>query len=99
MVAFVAVVWGYSSLFRGLLTAMRRTGIIAFSAALRFITVLSVGGLTLVTPNINGAMVGIAAIGAAFLAEALLLGWQVRKYSAAKGPLFPREAAATAVVH
>jgi O-antigen/teichoic acid export membrane protein len=99
MVAFVAVVWGYSSLFRGLLTAMRRTGIIAFSAGLRFIAVVSVGSLTLVAPTLNGAMVGIAAIGAAFLAEALLLGWQVRKYSATKGPLFPREAAATAVVH
>jgi len=99
MVAFVAVVWGYSSLFRGLLTAMRRTGIIAFSAALRFLAVAAVGSLTLVAPNLNGAMVGIAAIGTAFLAEALLLGWHVRKYSAAKGPLFPREAAATAVVH
>lgn len=92
MVAFVAIVWGYSSLSRGLLSAMRRTGIIAYGAALRFVAVVAVGSITLVAPTMNGAMIGVAAIGAAFLAEALLLGWQVRRYAAVKGPLFPREA-------
>lgn len=92
MSLLTAIVWGYSSLFRGLLAAMRRTRIIAGSAALRFVVVLAVGCVTLVAPNLNGAVVGIAAIGCAFLAEALLLGWCVRQHSRTVTDLFPTRA-------
>lgn len=91
MVLFVVIVWGASSLFRGLLAAMRRTQIIAGTALVRFLMVIAVGSTTLFAPNLNGAAVGVAAIGAAFLAEAVILGWRVLLYSREDGPLFPRE--------
>jgi Na+-driven multidrug efflux pump len=92
MILFVAIVWGYSSLARGLLAAMRRTQIIAGSALIRLLVVIAVGSVTLFAPNLNGAAVGVAAIGSAFLAEALILGWRVRYYHRMKGPIFPQEA-------
>ena len=91
MILLVVIVWGYSSLFRGLLSAMRKTRIIAASAVIRLLTVIAVGSVTLFAPNLNGAAVGVAAIGCAFLAEVLILGWSVRLYSRTPGPIFPRE--------
>ena len=92
MVLFVVIMWGFSSLFRGLLAAMRRTHIIAATALVRFLMVIAVGSITLIAPNANGAAVGVAAIGAAFLAEALILGLRVLSYQRSAGPIFPREA-------
>jgi Na+-driven multidrug efflux pump len=91
MMLLVVVMWGYSSLFRGLLAAMRQTRAIAGSAVIRLLVVFAVGSVTLIAPNLNGAAVGVAAIGAAFLAEALLLGWRVARYSRSHGAIFPRE--------
>jgi Na+-driven multidrug efflux pump len=91
MILFVVVVWGYSSLFRGLLSAMRRTQVIAGSAVIRLLVVIAVGSITLVAPNLNGAAIGVAAVGSAFLAEVLILGWRLLRYSRSSGPLFPRE--------
>lgn len=91
MVLLVVVVWGYSSLFRGLLAAMRKTQIIAGSALIRLLVVIAVGSTTLISPTLNGAAVGVAAIGAAFLAEALILGWRVRYFKRLPGPIFPQE--------
>jgi Na+-driven multidrug efflux pump len=91
MVLLVVVVWGYASLFRGLLSAMRRTGAIAGSAVMRLVVVTAVGSVTLVAPDLNGAAVGIAAIGAAFLTEALILGLRLVYCLREAGPLFARE--------
>ena len=91
MILLVVIVWGYSSLFRGLLSAMRKTQIIAASALIRLLVVIAVGSVTLVAPNLNGAAIGVAAVGCAFLAEALILGWTVRLYSRTSGPIFPHE--------
>jgi O-antigen/teichoic acid export membrane protein len=91
MMIVVVVFWGYASLFRGLLSAMRRTKAIAGSAVIRLIVVTAVGSTTLIAPDLNGAAVGVAAIGAAFLAEALVLGWRLRQYSRSTGPIFPGE--------
>ncbi len=91
MVLLVVVVWGYSSLFRGLLAAMRKTQIIAVSAGIRLLVVVAVGSVTLIAPNLNGAAVGVAAVGCALLAEALILGWRVALYRRTAGPLFPGE--------
>jgi O-antigen/teichoic acid export membrane protein len=91
MVILVVIVWGYSSLFRGLLSAMRKTQIIAASAAIRLLVVIAVGSVTLFAPDLNGAAVGVAAIGCAFLAEVLILGWRVRRYNRTPGPIFPHE--------
>ena len=91
MILFVVIVWGYSSLFRGLLSAMRKTQIIAGSALIRLLVVFAVGCVTLIAPGLNGAAVGVTAVGCAFLAEALILGWRVRHYSHTPGPIFPQE--------
>lgn len=92
LILMVVIVWGYSSLFRGLLSAMRKTQVIAGSALIRLLVVIAVGSVTLVSPHVNGAAVGVAAIGCAFLAEVLILGWRLVRYSRTAGPLFPREA-------
>lgn len=91
MMLIVVVFWGYASLLRGLLSAMRQTRAIGGSAVIRLLVVTAVGSITLVAPNINGAAVGVAAVGAAFVAETLILGWQVVRFSRSEGPLFPRE--------
>jgi len=91
MLLLVVIVWGYSSLFRGLLSAMRKTQVIGGSALIRLLVVFAVGSVTLFAPNLNGAAVGVAAVGCAFLAEVLILGWTVRLHSRSKGPIFPRE--------
>lgn len=91
MILLVAICWGYSSLFRGLLSAMRETLAIAGSAVIRLLVVIAVGSTTLFAPELNGAAVGVAAIGAAFLAEALILGWRLVHHSRRRGPLFPGE--------
>jgi progressive ankylosis protein len=91
LILLVVIVWGYSSLFRGLLSAMRKTQVIAGSALIRLLVVVAVGSVTLVEPNLNGAAVGVAAIGAAFLAEVLILGSRLIRYTRTTGPLFPRE--------
>ena len=92
MMLVVVVFWGYASLLRGLLSAMRQTRAIGGSAVIRLLVVTAVGSVTLIAPNLNGAAVGVAAVGAAFVAETLILGWQVARFSRSKGPIFPREA-------
>ncbi len=99
MMLFVAIVWGYSSLYRGLLAAMRRTRAIAGTAIIRLLVVIAVGSITLFFPHLNGAVVGVGAIGAAFLAEALILGWRLKHYSAAGDELFPQRAEHAVVGH
>ncbi len=91
MILLVVIVWGYSSLFRGLLSAMRKTQIIASSAVIRLLVVIAVGSVTLLAPHLNGAAVGVAAVGCAFFAEVLILGWRVRRYNRTPGPIFPQE--------
>jgi Na+-driven multidrug efflux pump len=91
MVLLVVIAWGYASLFRGLLAAMRRTGAIAGSAVMRLVVVTLVGSVTLVMPTLNGAAVGVAAVGAAFLTEALILGVRLVQCYRETGPLFPQE--------
>lgn len=93
MMLLAALVWGYSSLLRGLLSAMRRTGAIAGSAAIRLLVVIAVGSITLFAPDLNGTVVGIGAIAAAFLAEALVLGFRVKAVLASGEPLFPARTA------
>ena len=96
MMLFAALIWGYSSLLRGLLSAMRRTGAIAGSAAVRLLVVIAVGSITLFAPDLNGTVVGIGAIAAAFLAEALVLGFRVKKVLESGEALFPPRAGSPA---
>ena len=74
---FLGLFWGSSSVFRGLVTAARRTGGLALSAALRVILVIAVGSWALAFPEVNGALLGMIAVIAAFAAEAAVLGRQL----------------------
>src|SRR6185369_5603866 len=91
LILLVVIVWGYASLFRGVLAAMRRTGAIAGSAVMRLAVVTAVGSVTLIAPHLNGAAVGVAAVSAAFLTEALILGIRLIYCYRERRPLFPRE--------
>jgi progressive ankylosis protein len=93
MLLLVVIAWGYASLFRGMLSAMRRTGAIAGTAAVRLLVVTAVGSVTLIAPNLNGAAVGVAAVAAAFMTEALILGLRLIYCHRETGPLFPGDVA------
>ncbi|MDF1590346.1 MAG: hypothetical protein P1P89_02430 [Desulfobacterales bacterium] len=70
----VAIFWGFSALFRGMLSAVRATFAIAVTAFIRLVVIALVGCAALLWPDLNGTVVGIAAMSGAFLAEALVLG-------------------------
>ena len=70
----VAVFWGFSSTFRGMLSAVRLTFAIGVTAFVRLAVIAVVGGTALLWPDLNGTVVGNVAISSAFLAEALVLG-------------------------
>ena len=88
LIILTAVFWGFAALFRGVLSAMRRTQILAVSSGLRLFVVTVVGSASLILPNLNGAVLGIVAISGAFIAETLILGWQIRCQAKGAGPLF-----------
>ena len=75
----MAVVLGYSAVFRGLLLGVRISKPVALSAGVRLVVVMLVGGLALVMPGMSGAVLGILTLIAAFGSEALVLGWRVRR--------------------
>jgi len=58
---------------------------------MRLVVVTAVGSVTFIAPNLNGAAVGVAAVGAAFLIEALILGLRLVYCNREMGPLFPRK--------
>jgi len=70
----VAIFWAFSSLFRGMLSAVRSTFAIAVTALIRLVVIAMVGGATLLWPDLNGTVVGVTAMSTAFLAESLVLG-------------------------
>jgi Na+-driven multidrug efflux pump len=78
MATFLVIVfWGYAALFRGLLAGERKTLTFAISASGRMLTVVGLGGATLMLDNPNGAVFGVVAWGAAYCAESLILGWRL----------------------
>jgi hypothetical protein len=58
---------------------------------MRLVVVTAVGSVTLIAPDLNGAAVSIAAIGAAFPPEALILGLRLVYCLRETGPLFALE--------
>jgi len=73
----VSVFWAFSSLFRGILSAVRTTFAIAVTAVIRLVVIAIVGGAALLWPDLNGTVVGIVAISSAFFMESLVLGRQL----------------------
>ncbi len=70
--------WSAAALLRGLLSGARRTGVLAGTGFVRLGAVVSVSALTLAWPHANGALIGVLALGAAYGAEAVLLGGSLR---------------------
>jgi len=69
--------WAYAEVFRGLLAGVRRTGPIAAAAGFRLAVITAVASTTLLSPTLNGAVVGVAAMSAGYAAEALVLGMRL----------------------
>ncbi len=69
------LLWGVASTFRGLITAVRKTRNLLFSAGVRLAAVLLAGSIVLFDPEANGALVGVLALMGAFGMEGIILGW------------------------
>ncbi len=83
----VAVFWAFSSLFRGMLSAVRSTFAIAVTALIRLVVIAVVGGAALMWPDLNGTVVGVVAMSGAFLAESLVLGRRLNIWFKQAAPL------------
>jgi len=66
--------WGYSALFRGLLSAERNTAPIANASALRLVAVTAFGGAMLLLEGVNGAVFGVLALTLAFGTDVVVMG-------------------------
>jgi len=84
----LAVFWGFSAAFRGMLSALRATHAIAATAGIRLIVITIVGSMTLFFPNLNGTVAGILAMACAFIVESLILGWRLYVQLRKPGPVF-----------
>jgi len=85
----VAIFWGYSALLRGILSAMRRTDIIAFTVLLRLVMVVMVCSVTQFFPDLNGTIIGVLAFSGAFASESVFLVLRLRHHYKTSIHLFP----------
>ena len=85
----VAIFWATSSLLRGILSAIRKTGFIAVTAGIRLAVLAAIGGISFFYPNINGAVLGVLAFAGSFASETMVLGWHFHGQTKMPGPLFP----------
>ncbi len=76
----VAVFWATAALLRGILSAMRKTGAIAATAFIRLFVISGIGSLSYFQADLNGAVLGVAAIAGAFGAETVVLGIRFRHH-------------------
>lgn len=84
-----AISWGYSSVLRGTLSAMRRTGDIAVTVPIRLSVVAAVCSIAMLFPDPNGAMTGILALSSAFASESIFLAHRLRHHFQAATNMFP----------
>ena len=71
----MAIFWGSSTVFRGMLAAIRSTTTLAATAGIRLIVIAIVCSTTLFFPYLNGSIVGVLALSSALMTESLILGW------------------------
>ncbi len=84
--AFVmAFLWALSALCRGLLANQRRTRLLAATAGLRLLAVCLTGAVVLVHPDVNGAVIGLAAWLLAYAFETVVLGARLRRGGVERG--------------
>jgi len=89
LIYIVAIFWATSSLLRGILSAIRKTGFIAVTAGIRLLVLAAFGGISFLYPDINGAVLGVLAFAGSFAAESMALGWYFRGQAKMPGSLFP----------
>lgn len=88
LVFLLAIFWGFSAMFRGTLSGMRRTGVIVVTAGISLLVLTGVCSTTPFMPQINGTVVGVLAMSCSFAAETLVLGWRIRDHVRAPGKMF-----------
>ena len=75
----MAAFWSATALFRGLLAKAKTTTSLAASGILRIATAAGAGALSLVIPDINGAVLGIAAWMLSYVVETTISAWRLAK--------------------
>ena len=79
-ISFVmAAFWSCTALFRGLLAKARTTTSLAASGILRILTAAIAGALSLSIPEINGAVLGVAAWITSYAVETGISAWRLNK--------------------
>jgi len=79
-IAFVmAAFWSSTALFRGLLSKARTTTSLAASGVLRIATAAAAGAVSLAHPELNGALLGVAAWTLAYAVELAVSSWRLRR--------------------
>ena len=88
LLLLVAIFWAFSSLLRGLLSAVRSTFTIGVTALIRLIVIAVVGSAAILWPDLNGVVLGIVAMSGAFMMESLVLGRRFEMWIKQAGPWF-----------
>ena len=79
-IAFLmAAFWSTTALFRGLLAKARTTTSLAVSGTLRIVTAGGLACLSLPYPELNGALLGVAAWIGSYVVEAMFSAWRLRR--------------------
>ncbi|MGE0766154.1 MAG: hypothetical protein AB7L90_06790 [Hyphomicrobiaceae bacterium] len=73
----LAPFWSLTALFRGLLAKARTTGSLAASGVLRILTAALAGTITLASPDVNGAFLGVAAWILSYAVETAISTWRL----------------------
>lgn len=96
MIYVIAIFWATSSLLRGVLSAIRKTGFIGVSAGIRLAVIAAIGSVSLFYPHINGAVLGVLTFAGSFAAETIVLGWRFHGQAKVSGLSFPSPSASQA---
>lgn len=75
----LAPFWSFTALFRGLLAKARTTGSLAASGILRIASAALAGAITLASPEVNGAFLGVAAWILSYAVETVISTWRLRR--------------------
>jgi len=71
--------WSFTALFRGLLARARTTGSLAASGVLRIASAALAGTVTLASPDVNGAFLGVSAWILSYAVETVISTWRLRR--------------------
>ncbi|MEM7403733.1 MAG: hypothetical protein AAF458_00510 [Pseudomonadota bacterium] len=79
-IAFImAAFWSSSALFRGLLARARTTTALAFGGVLRVAMAVLAASYSLINPEVNGALLGVATWILSYVVETALSGWRLHR--------------------